>query len=558
MVKTAKTRSGWNDRRVIDSFISIFLSVLLVFGGLPTEALAETADALSGNDEVTLEEAPAEAAEALELDVTEDAPEGQADDLTDIGATDAEEPGEALPDPEADLAIGDEEQAAAEVQSTDDALTETDANADTADVEDIAEPELTAQAEYSYTVIFEANGGGGTIDNQVISCDEETALVNNAFTRDGYVFSGWNTEADGSGTAYVDGQLVKDLANAADTITLYAQWVEVPEEVELTAQASATTQTIKTSGFIVTLPKAWSGKVTSSTSTLSGQNVGTLTNIYMTDGGGLVTIHCAKRSQFKRVTGWGDVCLIGRKTGTDYIVEVYMMCWPWMDFELDSNGLNNMSATEMARASATLSMLTGGAYSRCGGSKSTSYSESFSAAKLYVKKNILNNITLRGTNRWVQSGSRWWYSLADGTYPKSTFRTISGATYYFDASGWMVTGWRKISGAWYYFHPNGKMARSAWIKSGSSWYRMGKNGKMLTGLRTVGNQRYYFEKSGAMATGWKQISKKWYYFGSSGAMVRSAWVGNYYLQADGTMATNKWIGKYHVNDKGRWDMTRQS
>ena len=85
---------------------------------------------------------------------------------------------------------------------------------------------LYAQWEYvgSYTVIFDANGGAGTMSSQKISRDVEAALSQNAFTNSGYAFMGWNTSADGSGTSYVDKEVVKNLAAADDSITLYAIW----------------------------------------------------------------------------------------------------------------------------------------------------------------------------------------------------------------------------------------------------------------------------------------------------------------------------------------------
>ncbi len=43
-------------------------------------------------------------------------------------------------------------------------------------------------------------------------------------TRAGYVFTGWNTEPDGSGTAYADGDDYAFDPSAAETTTLYAQW----------------------------------------------------------------------------------------------------------------------------------------------------------------------------------------------------------------------------------------------------------------------------------------------------------------------------------------------
>jgi len=55
----------------------------------------------------------------------------------------------------------------------------------------------------SYTVTFNANLGTGTMANETASVP--TNLTTNAFTRTGYHFAGWNTAANGSGTAYADG-----------------------------------------------------------------------------------------------------------------------------------------------------------------------------------------------------------------------------------------------------------------------------------------------------------------------------------------------------------------
>ena len=52
------------------------------------------------------------------------------------------------------------------------------------------------------TVTFDANGGTGTMAPETGSAP--AALTANAFARTGYSFAGWNTAADGSGTAYAD------------------------------------------------------------------------------------------------------------------------------------------------------------------------------------------------------------------------------------------------------------------------------------------------------------------------------------------------------------------
>ncbi|HNB37152.1 MAG TPA: S-layer homology domain-containing protein, partial [Anaerolineales bacterium] len=70
----------------------------------------------------------------------------------------------------------------------------------------------------SHTVIFNANGGVGSMSDQVANAP--TTLTNNTFTRTGFTFTGWNTAPDGSGTAYTDGATYNFTAD----LTLYAQW----------------------------------------------------------------------------------------------------------------------------------------------------------------------------------------------------------------------------------------------------------------------------------------------------------------------------------------------
>jgi len=72
------------------------------------------------------------------------------------------------------------------------------------------------------TVTFNNNGGTGSMANEVANVP--TALTTNTFTRAGYTFSGWNTAANGSGTAYAD---AASYSFAAD-LTLYAQWTAIP------------------------------------------------------------------------------------------------------------------------------------------------------------------------------------------------------------------------------------------------------------------------------------------------------------------------------------------
>lgn len=71
-----------------------------------------------------------------------------------------------------------------------------------------------------YTVTFDANGGIGEMKQQTFVKDVSQALISNAFTLNGYAFTGWNTISDGIGVAYSEAEEIV----LTDDITLYAQW----------------------------------------------------------------------------------------------------------------------------------------------------------------------------------------------------------------------------------------------------------------------------------------------------------------------------------------------
>lgn len=73
----------------------------------------------------------------------------------------------------------------------------------------------------AWNVTYNANGGSGTTASQMKVRDTALYLSGNGFTRAGYAFGGWNTAADGSGTAYAAG--ASYTGNAG--LTLYAQWI---------------------------------------------------------------------------------------------------------------------------------------------------------------------------------------------------------------------------------------------------------------------------------------------------------------------------------------------
>lgn len=75
-----------------------------------------------------------------------------------------------------------------------------------------------------YKIKFDANTGSGSMDDESLVYGTSKAISKNTFTKKSYVFTGWNTKADGTGTKFTDQQKVSNLSTSGQTITLYAQW----------------------------------------------------------------------------------------------------------------------------------------------------------------------------------------------------------------------------------------------------------------------------------------------------------------------------------------------
>jgi uncharacterized repeat protein (TIGR02543 family) len=83
----------------------------------------------------------------------------------------------------------------------------------------------------TYKVAYDKNAENATGNTAGSSHTYGTAanLAANGYSRANYTFTGWNTVRDGSGTAYTDRQSVMNLTAVNEaTITLYAQWAEIP------------------------------------------------------------------------------------------------------------------------------------------------------------------------------------------------------------------------------------------------------------------------------------------------------------------------------------------
>ena len=68
---------------------------------------------------------------------------------------------------------------------------------------------------------YDANGGTGTMESITGEVGSKSVIEQNGFARSGHTFTGWNTQADGKGTAYKAGDSFT--LTDKDTV-LYAQW----------------------------------------------------------------------------------------------------------------------------------------------------------------------------------------------------------------------------------------------------------------------------------------------------------------------------------------------
>ena len=114
-----------------------------------------------------------------------------------------------------------------------------------------------------FTIKYNANGGVGSMSDQVITYGKSTPLNENKFTRNGYTFKGWkilnNSRTNSSGKemwacyknadksskgyadksvcdkygyqVYEDNIMVAETANPGEVITMYAEWEKVTVEV---------------------------------------------------------------------------------------------------------------------------------------------------------------------------------------------------------------------------------------------------------------------------------------------------------------------------------------
>ena len=134
---------------------------------------------------------------------------------------------------------------------------------------------------------------------------------------------------------------------------------------------------------------------------------------------------------------------------------------------------------------------------------------------------------------WKQVGKDWYYFTTVGNMAKNQWIN----DYYFEADGKMATN--KWIGK-YYVDSNGRYTPDKWVlTNGKYWYRHQDGSYTKSDFEVINGQTYYFDANGYMVTGWQKINDKDYYFNESGAMVKDAWIGNYYVDSNGVWDSTK-------------------
>ncbi|HNY49331.1 MAG TPA: InlB B-repeat-containing protein [Smithella sp.] len=84
-----------------------------------------------------------------------------------------------------------------------------------------------APPDSTYTVTYNGNGSTGgsvPVDSTNYSSGQTVTVLGNTGTlaKTGYLFTGWNTQSNGSGTTYTQGQT---FVMGSSNVTLYALWI---------------------------------------------------------------------------------------------------------------------------------------------------------------------------------------------------------------------------------------------------------------------------------------------------------------------------------------------
>lgn len=210
----------------------------------------------------------------------------------------------------------------------------------------VVEPEPT------YTIKFNANGGSGEMDDQIIKANE--TLNKNKFTYDTLEFKGWSTSVDDE-VEYADqaniGEISKDL-------TLYAVWGEKSESpIEAMKE---TTYSFSSYATGTQYAQGEKHKLDDNTELIiNGAHLNAQVRLYE---GSNAVIECSKTISVIKVTAGykvGTLTIYASNDGSIWTeVEIISTTTTYTDYEVDLNGNYNFVKMESAGAQIRVSELT--------------------------------------------------------------------------------------------------------------------------------------------------------------------------------------------------------
>lgn len=417
---------------------------------------------------------------------------------------------------------------------------------------------VTLYAEWKaneYVIRFEANQGQGavgstgdilgTMSNATYAYDTGKNLPNNELSLEGWTFTGWNTEPDGDGTSYSDGNRIKNMTVVdGEVFVLYAQWkanhYAVSYEMNQPEQASASVKgNMANSSYVYDLDEDYSLRKNAYTLpgwTFTGWNT-------KKDGSG---------------DGYQDEAIVKNfSSDNDETVTLYAQ-WKANEYRIVYNhnrpvgGVFVNEETFMADSSYT--------YDVAGTLREVNYefirytfrgwnTSADGSGMVYDNLNPVWNLTAEdgavitlyaqwrwrtsdsgaaGTTtdgHWNEENTNWTYTKADGSQAKSEWQLLSyngqSKWYHFDAESQMDTGWlRDTTGDWYYLNVNADGQRGAmqtgWItdpQDGHRYYLDPVSGKMAVGHVLIDGIWYDFNTNVPESSGWyySEERKEWLY-----------------------------------------------
>ncbi len=379
------------------------------------------------------------------------------------------------------------------------------------------------------TVRFNSNGGTGTMSNQEIQYGTTSALKTNSFTKSGFSFAGWNTQADGTGTSYADNASITP-SMPGISMTLYAQWADHPTTVTFNANGGTGSMTNQYVSYNTTA-KLNANTFTRSGYTFSGWNT-------KADGTGT---SYADKGNVSASTSNGTISLYAQWSPNPLTISFVANggAGSMTDQTIAYNATANLKANTFTRSNYTFS----GWNTKANGS-GTSYADKRSITASTPGQTLTLYAQWTATSGWrTVSGKDYYYINGVKCTSTNDVNCSSGnghpAGYRcFDQNGAVITGWKNNK----YYNPNNDGVRVSGHfevphSGGSNWYYFNTS----TGVRVTNTwvDNRYFGSDGVRYSGMKSVpngdgTSNWYYFNTStGIRATNIWYQNRYFGSDG-------------------------